>query len=326
MGEDGSMTRMIKWFVKSNLGTLLGSVGSLALLASCSSGGSQHPEAVADAQQHLSSQGAVSVSVLLKSSLSPTELAAARLDVQQQLKHARSKVVYNFTSSPGMSLVVGSDADLQALAANPAVDRFDVTPEARPMLSQTRQITGANTACTAGFNGSGRRVAVIGSGSDIAHNDLKDDLVDEVCFCNDTFNGPCCPNGTIHQFGPGAAAESDLVDGHGTHVSGIITSAGTIAPRGIAPNAKIIAARAGSFADIAATMDYLAIAHPEIDAVNLSIGTFPTYGDNCDLGTSPPATFTIMANAIHNLRSQGILTVIAAGQDAGGVLGSKNAM
>jgi len=314
-----------KWLEGSRFGTLLGSASSLLLLAACSSGGSVPTESINEVHQHLSIQGSVSVSVTLKSSLSKAELAAARLDVAKQLKAPGSKVVYNFSSGPGMSLVIASDADLQGLADNPAIERFDVNAALKPMLNDTRKITGADPAFAAGFTGEGRTVAVIDSGIEGSHSDLHGDLVDEVCFCFDSMGVGCCPNGTIHQFGPGAAADSGPDMGHGTHVSGIITSDGTIAPRGIAPKAKIVVGRASSFDEVTATLEWLALAHPEIDAINMSLGTFSTYGDNCD-GPGAPAYITNIANAIHSLRSQGILSVVASGNDPFGSVGNKNGM
>jgi subtilisin family serine protease len=297
------------------------------LLAACSAGESErHRESVVGVQQELSTVGAAVVSVVLRSDLSATELAEARAEVERRLTDPGSKVVYNFRSGPGMSLLIASDADLQTLADNPAVERFSVSPPVVPQLNDTRAIVGADAAYDSGYTGTGRTIAVFDTGVDSTHPDLSDNVVDEVCFCNNSQTGPCCPNGTLHQFGPGAAADPDP-DGHGTHVAGIVTSAGSIAPRGVAPGTNFVAGRVegGSFDDIVYALEWLSFEHPEVDAVNLSVGTRSTYGDNCDLG-NPDAYVTNLANAIHNLRDMGILTVIASGNAQLGPLGSKSGM
>ncbi len=56
-----------------------------------------------------------------------------------------------------------------------------------------------------------------------------------------TLRIPCCPDGTSRQDGTAGSAEDD--DGHGTNVSGIITSNGSIAPTGCAPMPKLLLVR-----------------------------------------------------------------------------------
>ena len=71
-------------------------------------------------------------------------------------------------------------------------------------------------------------------------DNLFDDLITEVCFADDdgTIDGAGrCPDGSDRQFGPGAA-EDDA--GHGTHVTGIVTSNGTLGSVGAAPDAGIV--------------------------------------------------------------------------------------
>jgi subtilisin family serine protease len=239
-------------------------------------------------------------------------MSAARKRVGDALTHPDSRVIYNFRTSPSMSLQIGSMADLQALAAVPEVERFAVSMETMSMLNESRGLVHANEAFAAGYDGSGRRVAIIDSGLETTHDDLEGDLIDEACFCGSN----CCPNGMSQQFGPGAAEDGDTFYGHGTHVSGIITSDGTIAPRGIAPEADIIVVRAvpGTFDDAAAAVEWLDANHPEVDAINMSFGsTFFTFGDDCDLAPGADPSILLMADAIHAIRDNGVLSVVAAG-------------
>lgn len=307
---------------------LLGCASAVWLLAACSSGEVRHTESVTSVREALSTSGAAVVSVVLRSDLSPAELAGARADIEHLLSDPGSKVLYNFKSGPGMSLLIASDADLQVLATHPAVESFGVSPRILPMFNNAREILGGDFAWYSGYTGAGRTVALLDTGVDASHPDLAEHVVDEVCFCNSEELGPCCPDGTSFQVGPGAAAEADAENGHGTHLAGIITSDGSVAPRGVAPGTNLVVGRVlkgGTFDDVVAALEWLAWEHPEIDAVNLSFGTLETYADNCDVGASE-AYITNLANAIHHLRDIGILTVAASGNGPSGEPGDKTAM
>lgn len=292
----------------------IGYVGTIALLSvACAGVGGQHETEVAEVREKLSAEGIARVSVLLHDDGSKSALAAARASVARDLKSPQSAVVYNF-SGPGMSVRIASEADLLALADNPAVLSFAVSPPLAPALNDTRVIVGANEAFAAGYNGAGRRVAMIDTGLEATHDDLETSLVDEACFC-ENFGLGCCPNGMTQQFGPGAAADAD---GHGTHVAGIMTSDGTIAPRGIAPQVGLVGLRVvpGTFDDLTAALDWIDTNHPEVDAVNMSLGIRGIgFGDDCDLAAGAPAYIVNAANSIHALRDDGVLSVIASGND-----------
>ncbi|MBK8027395.1 MAG: S8 family serine peptidase [Chloroflexi bacterium] len=90
-----------------------------------------------------------------------------------------------------------------------------------------------------GLTGAGVRVAVLDSGIDTDHPDLADDLIAQVCFTGGGTPalGSCPPADT----NTGISAEDE--NGHGTNVAGIITSDGTVAPIGFAPDAQIVAVR-----------------------------------------------------------------------------------
>lgn len=260
----------------------------------------------------------VSVTVRLRSDLSPAALAAARAEIEQKLTDPGSRVTYNFRSSPSMGLVVASEADLEALARNPNVENMSVAEKVRPAMNDTRGLVGANEVFLAGYDGSGRTVAVLDSGVDAAHTDLAGDIVDEACFCAAAL---CCPNNSYHQFGPGAAADPT---GHGTHVAGIITSSGSIAPRGVAPNTKIVAVRVlegTDTNDITAGLDWIYLSHPEVDAVNLSAGSGYGDSDDCDLELDAHADHQLLGASIQDLRDIGIITVVSSGNQ--GYYGNK---
>jgi subtilisin family serine protease len=288
----------------------LGYASTLLLLgAGCSAPGTGHEASVAQVKEKLASSGAARVSVVLSNTGSRAALDTARKDVGDALTHPDSRVVYNF-SGPGMSLLIASDADVEALAADPNVERFGVSPEISPSLDDSRGLVGADEAFAFGYDGAGRRVAIIDTGIEGTHDAFEDKLVDEACFCG---TGSCCPNGMGQQFGAGAAADTD---GHGTHVSGISASNGTVAPRGIAPEAELVVARVlpGTFDDVTAALDWVDANHPEVDSVNMSIQSrFFTYADDCDLQPGADAFLVNLGAAVDALRDDGVVTVAIAG-------------
>jgi len=103
-------------------------------------------------------------------------------------------------------------------------------------------------------------------------------------------------------------------NGHGTHVSGIITANGGSA-KGVAPDTKIIALKvldasgSGSFSSIIAAI-YNATDTFKVDVISMSLGTSSPYiytSENCD------AAFVELANAINYANSKGVAVVAASG-------------
>ena len=100
------------------------------------------------------------------------------------------------------------------------------------------------------------------------------------------------PQRTIAQSGAGAAEDDN---GHGTNVTGIITSDGRVAPPGIAPDAAVAAIKvldktgAGTSAGILSALDFVINKHPEVKVVNLSLGLGNLFPGACDSWRcSPP--------------------------------------
>lgn len=288
----------------SALGLGAGTLQSCAVEDEAVRSSSSSGEARQQVQQKLTVDQAVSVTVVLKKGLSPEELRAAQDDIEAKLAGPGSRATHKFTLVAGMGVVIGSQADFDMLASHPLVESFSLDTPLEPLMNETRGIVGADELFTAGFDGSSRTVAVVDSGIDITHADLTDNIADEACFCA-TSN--CCPNGTFHQFGAGAAEDAD---GHGTHVSGIITGAGNVAPRGVAPGTHIVAVIVDSTNDTLAALQWVAIAHPEVDAINLSRGTFPSYSKGCE--TAWPG-WDLMEDMIAAVRALDIPVIVSSG-------------
>jgi subtilisin family serine protease len=160
-------------------------------------------------------------------------------------------------------------------------------------------------------------VAVLDSGIDASHPDLVDALVAERCFCRNGDGTGCCPDGSEDQSGSGSARDDH---GHGSNVSGIIVSNGTLAPRGIAPGASVVAVRVldaensfSSTTQILSALDWIITSRPDVDVVNMSLGTSQRFEGTCDDTT---AWTGLLASAIDTLRARGTPCFVSAGNEA----------
>ena len=158
--------------------------------------------------------------------------------------------------------------------------------------------------------GTGVVVAVVDSGVDLTHPDLKANLVPGATFiaCGTT---PC---GNGDWKGPDGVGQE--LDTHGTHVSGTIAAVtdNGIGVAGVAPNAKIMPIKSledgsGSFEDIALGIRY-AVDHGA-DVVNMSLGAMPGVQALTLTGVE-----TSVSDAIAYAESKGVLVVAAAGNES----------
>jgi subtilisin family serine protease len=204
---------------------------------------------------------------------------------------------------------------LRALLDDPDVLKVDVDPPAYADLAETAALIHADQVRGAGVTGRGVVVAVLDTGVDTHHPDIKDGLIAEQCFCTSPSGAGCCPNGSSTQSGAGAAEDDQ---GHGTNVAGIITSDGRVAPQGIAPDAQIVAIKvldatgAGSSTAILSGLDYVINSRPEVKIVNLSLGLANLFSGACDSAASFTAAF---ATAINTLRARGTMLFASTGNN-----------
>ena len=223
-----------------------------------------------------------------------------------------------FERVPGLALELTAGA-LAALLDDPGVARVDLDAGGRAALAQAVPLTHADLVQAGGISGAGTTVAIVDSGIDATHPDLAGALDGEACFCSTAGDVGCCPGGGESRSGPGSAVDDN---GHGTHVAGIVTGNGGAAPPGVAPGARVVAVKvldaAGAFccsSDVVAALDWIAANRPDVDVVNLSLGTGALFAGDCDTAT---AYTTLMAAAVAELRATGIAVVAASGNQGSG--------
>jgi subtilisin family serine protease len=211
-------------------------------------------------------------------------------------------------------------ATLARLAADPDVASVGPDVAGHGHLVEAVPLATLDGVQALGLRGAGVTVAVLDSGLDTDHPDLADDLVAEACFCRSPGGAACCPIGDPTQIGAGSAEDDN---GHGTNVTGIVTGAGGIAPVGGAPDAGIVAVKVldaannfGFLSDVVAGLDWVIQNRPDVDLVNMSLGTSALFdAGKCD---GPMAATPAMTSAIDTLRANGVLVFASAGNEASG--------
>ena len=162
---------------------------------------------------------------------------------------------------------------------------------------QADQQIDADRVWAEGITGNGVKVAILDTGIDTDHSELKDSYLGGYDYVN---NDPY--------------PEDD--HGHGTHVAGIITSNGNDAnSKGVAPNAgiymyKVCDASGSCYEDdLIAAMEAAVLTDAKIMSISLGGGSYTT--ENCD---SDP-----LATKVNWVVSQGLTVVVASGNDGQGI-------
>lgn len=249
-------------------------------------------------------------------------VAAVQDSVLGAMKAADYQPRLRYQAVPALAGTVLTEAGLNQLAAHPSVIRIDLDAGGTGHLNVSVPLIGADQWHAQGNTAENVVVAVLDTGIDTDNADLADDLIYQACFLD--FDGAIngtgqCPNGSDRQFGAGAAEDGA---GHGTHVSGIITSGGVNASVGVAPGADIVAIKVlnnsgfaglfNYFSEIVAALDYVLNNRPDVKVINMSLGTSALFSGDCDNATS----FNIAgAAAINALRANGVIAFASAGNN-----------
>ena len=240
------------------------------------------------------------------------DVAAAQASVLGALSPGELELTWRYRTIPALAGKITAEG-VAKLAGVEEVRRVDLDQEGKVQLAQAVPLTNSDDMHGMGFTGEGVTVAIIDTGLDTDHPDLADDLVDEACFCSG--GGGCCPNNETTQFGPGAGEDTH---GHGTGVAGIVTSAGIVAPVGVAPDAGILMVKVSStgsmsVSDVIAALDWIRTDCPDVRVINMSFSIGTAVGGECD---ALNANTQAMAAAIDGLRSNGVMTFSGTGNNA----------
>ncbi|MBL7049075.1 MAG: S8 family serine peptidase [Nitrospira sp.] len=230
-----------------------------------------------------------------------------RESVLKSLPTADFTLSRSYSHIPAFAGTITKQA-LKILEKHPSVLAINLDKPIRKYLAESVPAIKADTVqLNYNVTGQGINVAVLDTGIDTDHPDLMDDIIAEHCFTA----GDCPPSDTNE----GTSAEDE--DGHGTHVSSIITSSGTVSSRGFAPNANIVAVRVldsngdGWVQDWLDGLNWIITnqATLNVDVINMSLGTNELYSGNCD------GSFPGVLNAVKQLRAQNITLFAATGND-----------
>ncbi len=247
-----------------------------------------------------------------------------RARLEQRMLGSGTRVVRRYDSLPFVALEVPHTA-LTQLATSDAVALIEGDRLHEASLAESTAQVQASAVQAMGYDGSGWHVAVLDTGVETTHPALAGRTDDEACF---SAQGDC-PGGGTQAFGPGSADPCTAPNCyHGTHVAGIAIGDDP-QYRGVAPGARLVAIQVfsvfngspcsgGGECALAYTSDIIrGLEHVyslrdtyQIAAVNLSVGGGAyTSQLDCDAENS------LVLTAVENLRSAGIATVIASGND-----------
>lgn len=199
----------------------------------------------------------------------------------------------------GYSLEIPA-SKLSDLKKIPGVKAVYPVQEYKALDDMSNPWIGADQAWAAGYTGKGLKVAVIDTGIDYNHPDLKDNYLGGFDFVDWDEN----PMETI-------SPDPNLATTHGTHVAGIIAGTGKVKIKGVAPEAKILAYRVlgpgGSGTTENVVLGIERAVQDGANVLNLSLGNILNVPDW-------PTSI-----ALDNAARAGVIPVVAAGNSGPGL-------
>jgi len=253
---------------------------------------------------------------------------AAQAAIDRLLAGTQTEVFARFGNIPFVGLATDANG-MARLRASGLVRVIEEDRLARRSLLESAPLVNAPAAWAASDTGAGWAVAVLDTGVDKVHPFLTGKVVSEACYStnNNRTAYSVCPGGVTASTAPGSGVNCSVSQygggcQHGTHVAGIVAGAnGPGGAAGVAKGASLIAVQVFSY--FPSYQDVLSYTSDQIKglervyalrdtyaiaAVNMSLGG-GQYTSTCD------SSNTAIKAAIDNLRSVGIATVIASGNN-----------
>lgn len=262
--------------------------------------------------------------------------AAQAAVVDRELAGTAVNAHGRFDTIPFFAAEVDANA-MARLRASGSVRGIQEDRLATTNLLESVPLVNAPAAWNAGYvGGDGWTVAVLDTGVDKSHAFLAGKVVSEACYSTNYTSATqvaqsLCPDGVTSSTLSGSGVNCDVAAygggcQHGTHVAGIVAGVnGSNGAAGVAKAAQLVAVQVfsyfpsvnGSSAGVASYSSdqikglerVLALtSNYKIASVNMSLGG-GRYYSTCD------AANLAIKGAIDNLRSKGVATVIASGND-----------
>ncbi len=259
------------------------------------------------------------------------DITAGQQRIRDQLRGTNYSVRREFRSLPYVAVEIDAAGLARLQKATGDVAQIVADPVFAPSLADSIPQIEADIAHARGYNGSGSTIAIVDTGVDNSHPFLAGKVIDEACIADREVPGDpgSCPNGANEQYGAGAGSPCLFAPNscqHGTHVAGIAAGSGDFP--GVAPSANLLVLQifhrsiqcsvleevpcARAFgSDITAALEYVYERRGlhDIASVNMSLGGSLASGP-CD------ADLPEMAEAINNLKTARIATVVASGNSS----------
>jgi serine protease AprX len=250
------------------------------------------------AKAHQGAARGETVRVIVQYKQVPTAAHYATMQNRGGLLHAKLHMI------KGAAFTIPVSA-LAALEADPEIASVSIDHPMNVMDDLTNDATGVNNVWNSGFTGAGVGVAVIDSGINDSHPDLRNSDGSSRVVYHQDFTGTSTTNSTGGQY--------DLY-GHGTHVAGIIGGNGSLSGgqyEGVAPGVSLIDLRALDLNGVGTDSTVIA-------AVQQAVALKSTYNIrviNLSLGRGIPASYTQdpLCQAVEAAWKSGIVVVVAAG-------------
>lgn len=252
---------------------------------------------------------------------------ALRLDgVRAALDSSGFPILYEYQATPAFHVQAPPSA-VDELASIPGVSHVEIVQPALPMLATSKTairshlvtdpLGGLRDRLGRPIDGRGIGVAVVDTGIDGTHPDLKYRVPVSAGILGTDF--AVAENllivSTSYRYGLFPMPNTDVTDGHGTHVAGTIAGRGKVDPtmRGVAPGAVLYGLATGNLNLLLWTsqaFDWIATHHdtvdPPIRVVSNSWALFGEIDSN-----------SMLATLTKQLIDAGVVVVWAAGNNGG---------